>query len=654
MSSTDAWSRTPDAGRARRIALRYVAALAPLAVPAVLTLAFAGHQRLNPLLSLSYCAAVAAAAWIGGIGAGLVSIAGTILVLTGISSGGRHLLPASFDPAGLGALLLIVVMSGGFAATRKRMEKLLRESNLDLERRVRERTAELDQARSSLHITLTSIGDAVLATDREGRVTFLNPIASSLTGWVEADAVGRPVTDLFVIVNEETRLPVVDPVGKVLQTGLICGLANHTVLIARDGREFPIDDSAAPIRDSRGELVGVVLTFRDITERRATENERARQAAALREREEQFRTLANAMPQMVWMAKPDGFIFWYNQRWYEYTGATQEQMEGWGWESVHDPDVLPQVLKRWQASLAAGEPFEMTFPLRGRDGTFRPFLTRSVPLRDADNRVVLWFGTNTDISEQRRIEQALRESEADLKRVNTELARSNQDLESFAFVASHDLQEPLRIVTSYSQLLERSLTGQIGREPSYYLETIVEAAKRMRELLTDLLAYAEAGAPGEREPETVDLNTVLDRAKASLQSAIEESGAQIECEGLPMIRANAAHFEPLFQNLISNAIKYRGEGVPRIRIFAEDGDGELRFGVADNGLGIAPEYHQRIFETFKRLHGREIPGTGVGLAICQRLVQRYGGRIWVESEEGRGATFFFAIPDVALRAAGVE
>ena len=155
----------------------------------------------------------------------------------------------------------------------------------------------------------------------------------------------------------------------------------------------------------------------------------------------QFRTLANAIPQLCWMARPDGNIFWYNQRWYDYTGTRPDEMEGWGWKKVHDPDVLPVVMERWTAALASGEPLDMVFPLRGGDGIFRPFLTRVVPIRDLTGKVTRWFGTNTDISDQKRTE--------------AELRRANSDLEQFAFSASHDLQEPLRNIAIFSQILSR-------------------------------------------------------------------------------------------------------------------------------------------------------------------------------------------------------
>ncbi|HWB09821.1 MAG TPA: PAS domain S-box protein [Pirellulales bacterium] len=262
----------------------------------------------------------------------------------------------------------------------------------------------LRQQREWLSVTLASIGDAVIATDSQGHVTYLNDVAQQLTGWARADAEGRPLGQVFNIRNEQTGQRVESPVEKVLRQGTIVGLGNHTVLVARDGTERPIDDSAAPIRDAAGKLIGVVLIFRDVTEQRRAE-------AALRESEENLRLLADTIPQLAWMARPDGHIIWYNRRWYEYTGTTAEEMEGWGWQSVHDPDVLPEVVERWKASIASGQPFDMVFPLRGADGRFRSFLTRVNPLKNADGTVLYWFGTNTDVTELREARQALAASE---------------------------------------------------------------------------------------------------------------------------------------------------------------------------------------------------------------------------------------------------
>lgn len=234
---------------------------------------------------------------------------------------------------------------------------------------------------------------------------------------------------------------------------------------------------------------------------------------------------------------------------------------------------------------------------------------------------------------------------ADLKKSNANLARSNEDLERFAFVASHDLQEPLRMMTVYSQLLIKQYASGSNVQMDTYIERITGGAKRMRELLADLLAYTEIAAAPDKQFQSVDLNVVLDKVQQNLKVAIEESGAVITVEPLPIVSAYEGHFIPLFQNLLGNAIKYRATDPPRIQISVRHSDQQFCFAVKDNGIGIDPQYHGKIFMAFKRLHGNNIPGTGIGLAICQRIVERYGGRIWVESELGRGTTFLFTLPE---------
>ena len=194
------------------------------------------------------------------------------------------------------------------------------------------------------------------------------------------------------------------------------------------------------------------------------------------------------------------------------------------------------------------------------------------------------------------------------------------------------------MITAYAQLLVKTYPERLDADASMFVNTIVDGTKRMRELLADLLTYAEISAKSDELPGEIDLNRVVDKAKQNLKAAIDEADAVVTSDHLPALRGDESHWIPLFQNLIGNAIKYRSERPPRIQISVQNENGELRFAVADNGIGIEPEYHQKIFAVFKRLHNKKIPGTGIGLAICQRVVERYGGRIWVESEAGRGAT----------------
>jgi light-regulated signal transduction histidine kinase (bacteriophytochrome) len=207
------------------------------------------------------------------------------------------------------------------------------------------------------------------------------------------------------------------------------------------------------------------------------------------------------------------------------------------------------------------------------------------------------------------------------------------------------------MIAIYSQLLLKVHHGEFDEHASMCVEQITAGTQRMRELLADLLAYAEVGAKTDAPVQIVDLNVVLEKVKQNLRASLDDTGALVTSDPLPTICAWEAHFVPLFQNLIGNAIKYRRDEPPRIHISARQVDGALRFAVADNGIGIAPDYHQKIFVPFKRLHGKNTPGTGIGLAICQRVVERYGGRIWVESAVGQGATFSFTAPDAAVIAA---
>jgi light-regulated signal transduction histidine kinase (bacteriophytochrome) len=225
------------------------------------------------------------------------------------------------------------------------------------------------------------------------------------------------------------------------------------------------------------------------------------------------------------------------------------------------------------------------------------------------------------------------------------LKRSNEDLNQFAYSASHDLQEPLRIIAIYTELLKRKFSGRFDADAREYMELVVQSARRMDMLLRDLLAYVQAANIGSENVPYVDANAVAEEVSANLQAAIAESNATITWDELPKLRIQESHLVQLLQNLIGNAIKYRGARSPAIHVSSQQNGTEWEIGVADNGIGIAPQYREQVFGLFKRLHTqKQFPGTGIGLALCQKIVERYGGRIWVESEEGKGSTFYFTLP----------
>lgn len=234
-----------------------------------------------------------------------------------------------------------------------------------------------------------------------------------------------------------------------------------------------------------------------------------------------------------------------------------------------------------------------------------------------------------------------------LSRRTGELARSNDELEQFAYVASHDLQEPLRMVSSYTQLLARRYRDRLDDDAREFIGYAVDGVNRMQALIADLLAFSRVGSRGGAM-EATRLDAVVERTLANLEAAIRESGARVTIHPLPVVRGDAGQLGQLFQNLVGNALKFRGAAAPRIEVGAGRDGGQWRFHVRDNGIGIEPEYTERIFVIFQRLHGRaEYPGTGIGLSICKKIVERHGGRIWVDSQPGRGSTFFFTLPAAA-------
>ena len=249
------------------------------------------------------------------------------------------------------------------------------------------------------------------------------------------------------------------------------------------------------------------------------------------------------------------------------------------------------------------------------------------------------------------LEQRVRDRTMELKRINTqlqklnqELTRSNQELEQFGYIVSHDLREPLRMVTSFTQLLSQRYSGQLDAEADEIIDFAVEGATRMEELINDLLAYSRVGIQGKTF-ESVNCEELLDRVLSNLHLAIQETKAQITRDTLPIVMGDATQLVQLFQNLIANALKYHGEESPLIHIGATVESEQWLFWVKDNGIGIDPKHSDRIFQIFQRLHTREeYSGTGTGLAICHRIIQRHNGKIWVESEVGQGATFYFTLP----------
>jgi PAS domain S-box-containing protein len=463
--------------------------------------------------------------------------------------------------------------------------------------------------------------DAIISKNLNGVVTSWNKSAERMFGYTAAEAIGKPVATLLI--PPERQDEEANILGRLRRGERVDHF--ETVRHRKDGSVLDISLTVSPVRDAQGNVVGASKVARDISENKRIQ-------AALLASEARFRQLADSMPQIVWTARPDGCVDYYNERWYEYTGFRREPFGDASWEQIYHPEDRQRTRETYYAAIDSGQPYNIEYRLMDRHrNRWRWFVGRAIPVRDAEGRIVKWFGTCTDIDEQKQVQEELR--------------RANADLEQFAFSASHDLQEPLRSVKIYSELLAGRLGDTLNEEARMFLSYMHNGATRMEMLVRDLLTYTQV-TKFEAFRETADANEALNSALANLETAISESGAVISADPLPSLPVHGMHLQQVFQNLIGNAIKYRSpERPPTVHIAAERQNERWLFTVTDNGIGIDPKYKENIFGLFKRLHANdEYSGTGIGLAICLRIVDRYHGRIWVESEPGRGSAFRFDLP----------
>lgn len=382
--------------------------------------------------------------------------------------------------------------------------------------------------------------------------------------------------------------------------------------------------------EHRREIEAQLKGLNETLDQRVTER-----TVALRNSEERFRQLADSMPQMVWTARRDGCLDYCNARWQACSGLGEESYgDIAAWMPLLHSEDAPGFLTAWYNSVESGEPYRMEFRLLDqRTQRFCWYLGRALPVRDEAGKIVRWIGTCTEINEQKTTEESLR--------------RANQVLEQFAFAASHDLQEPLRNISVFVELFKQRYGSNLNDEANMFLKVIVDGSRRIGNLVSGLLEYTQSAQRGDQPSGKVNAEEVFDRVLKNLEQASQESSAVITRDQLPVVAMNELHLEQVLQNLIGNALKYKKDDeAPLVHVSARGKDNEWHFMVADNGIGIAPEYREKIFGVFKRLHvgGQKYSGAGIGLAICQKVVESYGGRIWVESEEGNGATFHFTAP----------
>ena len=853
---------------------RYGLALAAVAVAAIARHAMAPVLGTSHKLS-TFTGVVILTSWLCGRGPSVLAM--SLGALVGMV---LFMEPFAADRAnGLSESIGVVLYFGLSAAIIA-----FGESNRNARRRLEEDVARRKEAEERLHqqrqwlrVTLASIGDAVIATDVTGRVSFLNPMAEALTGWTQAEAAGVALEHVFAVIHESSRRPVESPAARALTHGTAVGESNHTLLVARDGTERAVDDSAAPIRDESGDVIGAVLIFRDVGEKRRAERalemnearkaailataldaiitidhegkvvewnpaaertfgytrrdvlgwplaelivppslreahhrgmaryleigdgpilgrrfeitavradgselpvelavtripiegppvftahvrditerklaeeefrrfkfisdhandahflinrdgrflyvnevacerlgysqegllglsvpeidpvydldryqgifdevqarrvvpfesvhknkagttfpveisvtgvrfagepflfavarditERKHAEAALRESEWRFRELADAMPQVVWTARPDGYIDYYNQRWTEFSGVPDGTAGDDCWKPVLHPDDVERTHARWSESVRTGEPFEIEYRFWDRlRGEYRWFLARALAARDETGRVVRWHGTCTDIADQKRAEEALREADR----------RKNE----FIAMLAHELRNPLAPVRSALQLLK--LTGENGAETAPLRDMMERQVDNMTRLVEDLLDVSRIDSGKiELRKQTVDLVTVtrhaLDAGRAFVDQRRHELIVSLPDDPIA-VEADPTRIEQVLDNLLTNAAKYTDPGGRIWVSVARDGDSAV-VRVRDNGVGIEPAMLARVFDLFvqaERRLDRSQGGLGIGLSLVKTLVTMHGGSVRVSSDgPGRGAEFVVRFP----------
>ncbi len=629
----------------------------------------------------------------------------------------------------------------------------------------------------NLKITLASIGDGVITTDAQGRVTNLNTVAEALTGWTIAEAMAQPLEQVFQIVNEGSRKSVPNPVFKALAEGTIVGLANHTVLIAKDGTEKPIDDSAAPIRDRLGGVIGCVLVFRDVSDRQQQERQlrdsrerlelalsaaelgqwdldladnttvrtlkhdqifgydtllpewtyetfldhvlasdrptvdaafkhsletgspwgfecqiyradgakrwiwakgivqknaagqnsrmigmvgditRQRQAEAdLRESEQRFRQIADTMPQIVWVARSDGYHEYYNRRWYDYVGCTPEECLGDGWNAPLHPEDQQKAIDLWSHSLRTGEPYEIEYRLRSYTGKYRWFLGRALPVKDDTDQITRWFGTCTDIEE-------FKQAEAERNQLAADLVEADRRKDEFLATLAHELRNPLAPIRNGLQILQRthSSNGSHNEATERIQAMMARQLNQMVQLVDELMDVSRISrGKVTLRPEPVEISAIIEQAVETCRPDIE-AAQQVLTITLPpqsvYLAADSMRLVQVFSNLLNNASKYSEPGA-EIALSAEPIDQGLTVSIKDTGIGISAEMLPRIFDLFTQVEGAfdrasgtgaiaDQGGLGIGLTLVKQLVEMHEGSVQAYSAGlGQGSEFVVQLPTI--------
>jgi PAS domain S-box-containing protein len=482
---------------------------------------------------------------------------------------------------------------------------------------------------------LEAAPDAMVVVNPRGDIVLLNVQAEKQFGYRRDELVGQKVKN---IIPEGFAERLIADGLRSVEDALAQQIGTGIELIARrkNGTEFPIEIMLSPLDSAEGILVTAAI--RDISVRREAEKHLALM-------EGRYRGLLEAAPDAMVVVNQAGDIVLLNVQAEKQFGYHRDELVGQRMKNIIPAGfaerLIADALRSAEDALAQqiGTGIELT--ARRKDGSEFPIEIMLSPLESAEG--ILVTAAIRDITMRKMAEAHL------LYKVE-ELNRSNEELGQFAYIASHDLQEPLRMVASYTQLLARRYKGRLDSDADEFITFAVDGANRMQRLIQDLLAYSRVGTKGKELLETSS-EDALERSLLNLRGAIADSGALVTHDALPSVLADEMQLVQLFQNLVGNAIKYQKAGTPKIHISAsKNGGTKWTFSVRDNGLGIDPQYFERIFVMFQRLHKREeFAGTGIGLAICKKIVERHGGTISVESQPGQGSNFLFALEESGMK-----
>jgi PAS domain S-box len=505
-----------------------------------------------------------------------------------------------------------------------------------LQQQLKEQNYQLQQSQSLLASILNSSLDGVVAysavRNSEGNIVdfqwlLINPAAEKFYGLLLNEIVGK---NLLAELSQFRNNGLFDLYVSVVETG-------ETV-----DREFSYEHErdtivwlhivAVKLND------GLAVTFRNITDRKRAE-------IALRDSEERFRAIFEQAAVGIAKTALCGQFMRVNPGFCQIVRYAESELLQKNWQAITHPDDI-EADREYVSSLLSGniQTFSLEKRLVCKDEAVRWANVTVSAMRDAKGTPQYLICAIEDISERKLVQELLQESLDTQTRYAQELTRSNAELEQFSYVASHDLQAPLSTIAGYAQLLEKRCHNQLDAQGNKFIRNIVNSCERMQALIDDLLEYSRVGR-SEKPFDVIDCNLVFEDACANLQLAIRQDQASVTRGDLPRVRGDSFQLLQLFQNLIGNAIKYRSSEAPMVHVGASRQGDSWVFSVQDNGIGIAEQYHPRIFQLFQRLHSqKQYSGTGIGLAICQRIVDRHGGRLWVESEPNRGSTFYFSIP----------